>query len=206
VFRTGGRGDVPGDGSDAKLLIMDGDFENRFRYLSVPKLAEYVYLTTDVVNNTDYPLLPGKISIFLDGNFVGNSDLKALVTPGEKFELHLGVDESIKVRRKLQKRKGDEKGLFTKSHLEEFSYLITLESQRDTSEEVILRDQIPVSTDEKIKVEVKVLTPAENPEKDKDKLPNGAVEWKIQLAPKAVEKLELGFVVSYPRDLDVRGL
>ncbi len=206
VFRTSGRGDVPGDGSVSKLLIMDGDFENKFRYLSVPKLAEYVYLTTDILNNTEFPLLPGRISIFLDGNFVGNSDLRSLVTPGERFELNLGVDESITVRRKLQKRKGDEKGLFSRSHLEEFSYLILLQSHRDTVEEVIVRDHIPVSTDEKIKVEVKLIIPAENHEKDKDKLHNGVVEWKVQLGPKATEQLELGFVVSYPKDLDVVGL
>lgn len=206
VFRTTGRGDVPGDGSNSKLMILDGDFENRFRYISVPKLAEFVYLTAEVTNSTEFPLLRGRISIFLDGNYVGNSDLKALITPSEKFELHLGVDESIKVRRKLQQRKGDEKGLFSRSHTEEFSYLITLESHRETAEEVIVRDQIPVSTDEKIKVEVRALTPQENPDKDKDKLPNGVVEWKLNLASKGTEKLTLGYMVSYPKDMDVDGL
>jgi uncharacterized protein (TIGR02231 family) len=206
VFRTGGRGDVPGDGSNAKLLIMDDDFENRFQYLSIPKLAEFVYLTAEVSNSTEFPLLPGTISIFLDGNFVGTSNLSSVITTGEKFTLHLGIDESIKVRRKLQKRKGDEKGIFSRSHTEEFSFLITLESYRDSAEEIVLRDHIPVSTDEKIKVEVRTLTPAENPEKDKDKLANGTVEWKLQLAAKATEKLELGFVISYPKDLDVSGL
>ncbi len=206
VFRTGGRGDVPGDGSNAKLLIMDDDFENRFQYLSVPKLAEFVYLTAEVSNSTEFPLLPGTISIFLDGNFVGTSNLSSVIIPGEKFTLHLGIDESIKVRRKLQKRKGDEKGIFSRSHTEEFSFLITLESHRDSAEEIVLRDHIPVSTDEKIKVEIRTILPTENPEKDKDKLPNGTIEWKLQLAPRATEKLELGFVVSYPKDLDVSGL
>jgi uncharacterized protein (TIGR02231 family) len=206
VFRTGGGGDVPGDGSDAKLLIMDDDFENRFRYLTVPKLAEHVYLTAEVTNTTDFPLLPGRISIFLDGNFVGSSVMKALVSPGEKFELHLGVDESIKVKRKLQKRKGDEKGIFTRSHIEDFSFLITLESNRDTAEEIVVRDQIPVSTDEKIKVETKTLTPAENPEKDKDKLAEGVVEWKINLGARSTEKIVLEFGVNHPKDLEVMGL
>ncbi len=206
VFRTAGRGDIPGDGSTAKLLIMDDNFDNKFRYLTVPKRSEFVYLIAEVVNITEYPLLPGRISIFLDGNYVGNSDLFPTISPNEKFGLHLGVDESIKVRRKLQKRLGDEKGLFSRSHTEEFSFLITLESHRETAEEIIIRDQIPVSTDEKIKVEVRTLTPAENPDKDKDKLANGTVEWKLQLAAKATEKLELGFVITYPKDLNVSGL
>lgn len=206
VFRTGGRGDVPGDGGEAKLLIMDDDFVNRFRYLTVPKLAEHVYLTAEVTNTTDFPLLPGKVSIFLDGNFVGHSRLQRLVSSEEKFELHLGVDESIRVTRKLQKRKGDEKGIFSKSHVEDFSYLILLESHRDTAEDVVVRDHLPVSTDEKIKVETKALIPAENPDKDKDKLANGVVEWKVRLAARGTEKLELAFAVIHPRDMDVTGL
>jgi uncharacterized protein (TIGR02231 family) len=206
VFRTSGRGDVPGDGSHSKLLIMDDEFGNHFRYLTVPKLAEHVYLTAEITNSTEFPLLPGKISIFLDGSFVGHSQLSDLVTTGEKFVLHLGVDESIKVKRKLQKRKGDEKGLFSRSKVEEYSYLITLESQRDSAEEVIVRDHLPVSTDEKIKVETTLLKPSENPEKDKDKLANGTVEWKVQLEPRTTAKLELAFTVSYPKDLEVTGL
>lgn len=206
VFRTGGRGFVPGDGSPGKLLIMDSEFGNRFSYLTVPKLAEHVYLRAEITNTTDFPLLPGKISIFLEGNFIGQSKLKELITPAEKFDLELGVDESIKVKHKLQKQKGDEKGLFSRSKVQAYSYLITLDSQRETAEEIIVRDQLPVSLDEKIKVEVTKLFPAENPEKDKDKLPNGTVEWKLMLEPKATQKLDLSFTVSYPKDMDVTGL
>ena len=175
VFRTGGRGKVPGNGGPSKLLIMDGDFGNHFSYLTVPKLAEHVYLQAEITNTTDYPMLPGRISIFLEGNFVGHSRLKELITPAEKFELELGVDESIKVTHKLQKQKGDEKGIFSRSKVQEYSYLITLESQRDTEEEIVIRDQLPVSSDEKIKVELTEIVPDESAEKDEDKLPNGTL-------------------------------
>lgn len=206
VFRTGGRGDVPGDGSEAKLLVMEDKFENRFRYLTVPKLAQWVYLTAEVVNSTEYPLLPGAVHIFLDGTFVGKSSIGEVRLPGEKFDLHLGVDESIKVTRKLQRQKGGDKGLFTRSHVEDYSYLITLESLRDTAEEVLVQDQIPVSNDEKIKVETKLIQPSENPEKDKDKLPLGTVEWRLTLAPRTTQKINLEFEVTHPKDVRVYGM
>ena len=69
-----------------------------------------------------------------------------------------------------------------------------------------MRDQLPVSQDEKINIEGLHIVPAENPEKDKDALPNGAVEWKIELPAKETAKLELGFTVAYPKDLRVDGL
>lgn len=206
VFSTRGLGDVPGDGSNSKLLVMENEFGSEFRYLTIPKLSQHVYLTTKVENTTDYPLLPGNLSLFLDENFVGTSHLEALVTPEERFTLNLGVDESIRVKHKLLKKKGDEKGLWTKSKVQEFAYSITLESLRKTPETVIVRDQLPVSQDEKIKVSLDLLHPPENPEKDKDKLPPGALEWKILLPSREVYKVEFGFTVNYPKDVSLMGM
>ena len=206
VFTTKGSSDVPGDGSEGKLLIMEGEFGNKFRYLTIPKLAEHVYLTAEVENNTEFPLLPGKVSIFLDGNFVGKATLENLVTPEETFDLNLGVDEGIRVKHKLVRKKGDEKGLFSKSKVQAYAYLITIENLRNSAEEIVVRDQLPVSQDEKIKVQVEAISPDENPEKDKDALPNGTVEWKLNVPAKSEQKLELGFSIAYPRDLKVVGL
>jgi uncharacterized protein (TIGR02231 family) len=206
VFSTRGLGDVPGDGSNSKLLVMENEFGSEFRYLTIPKLAQHVYLTTKVENTTDYPLLPGTLSLFLDGNFVGNSHLEELVTPEERFTLNLGVDESIRVKHKLLKKRGDEKGIFTKSKVQEFAYSITLESHRKSPETIIVRDQLPVSQDEKIKVTLDMLHPPESAEKDKDKLSPGTLEWKILLPARETYRLEFGFTVAYPKDIQILGM
>jgi uncharacterized protein (TIGR02231 family) len=142
----------------------------------------------------------------MDGNFVGNARIKKMVLPTETFDLQLGVDESIRVARKLLRKMGDEKGLFSKSKVQEFEYEILLESLRDTEESVLVQDQLPVSQDEKIKVEVLQLAPAENPEKDKDKLANGVLEWQIALAARSKSKIALGYRISYPKEMTVTGL
>ncbi|MEM7040309.1 MAG: DUF4139 domain-containing protein, partial [Bacteroidota bacterium] len=71
---------------------------------------------------------------------------------------------------------------------------------------VVVRDQVPVSQDEKIKVQVDNISPAENPDKEKDELPNGTVEWRVDVPGRSTEKLELGFTIAYPRDLSVSGI
>jgi len=206
VFTTKGMGDVPGDGSNSKLLIMESEFGSEFRFLTIPKLSQHVYLTTKVENTTDYPLLPGKLNLFLDGNFVGNSNLEELVTPEEQFTLNLGVDESIRVKHKLLKKKGDEKGIWTKSKVQEYAYQINLESHRKTTETVIVRDQLPVSQYEKIKVDLDMLHPPENAEKDKERLVPGTLEWKVVLPARESTHIEFGFTVSYPKDTEVDGV
>ncbi len=206
LFTPEGRSDIPGNGSSTKLLIMEGEFASKFKYLTIPKLSEHVYLSAEIKNNTEYPLLPAQLSIFLDNNYIGRSWIKELVTPDEEFELSLGVDEAIKVKRKLKKKFGDEKGLFTKSKTEEFAYQIELNNQRNSEEEITVQDQIPVSEDDDIKVKLNTISPQEHIEKKDEVLPEGTLEWKIQLKPRTKETLEFSFTVSHGKDVNVQGL
>ena len=206
LFTPEGSSDIPGDGSNTKLLVMEGEFGSKFRYLTIPKLSEHVYLSAEIRNNTEYPLLPAPLNIFLDNNYVGRSMVKELVTPEEEFELSLGVDEAIKVKRKLKKKFGDEKGLFTKSKTEEFAYQIDINNQRANEEWVTVRDQIPVSENDDIKVKLNSISPQEHIEKKDEELPEGTLEWKVKLAPRTKEKIEFSFTVSHGKDIDIQGL
>lgn len=206
LFTPEGSSDIPGDGSNTKLLVMEGEFGSKFRYLTIPKLSEHVYLSAEIRNNTEYPLLPAPLNIFLDNNYVGRSMVKELVTPEEEFELSLGVDEAIKVKRKLKKKFGDEKGLFTKSKTEEFAYQIDINNQRANEEWVTVRDQIPVSENDDIKVKLNSISPQEHIEKKDEELPQGTLEWKVKLAPRTKEKIEFAFTVSHGKDIDIQGL
>ena len=42
------------------------------------------------------PILPGQVSLFRDGTFVGNGRLP-LLSPGEEHELGFGVDDAVRV-------------------------------------------------------------------------------------------------------------
>lgn len=206
VFTPASRGDIPGDGSEQRLLVMEEEFPNEFRYLSIPRKAALVYLTSKITNKTDFALLPGTISIFINGDFVGRSQLKELVVTGEKFELNLGVDEAIKVKHELKRRLGDEKGLFSKNRVLKYHYAISVDNQHERPETLIVRDHIPVSQEEKIKVKLEHIEPAENPDKDQDELPNGALEWKVEVPGRTKQKIEYEFTVVHDPDIDVQGL
>lgn len=206
VFSPLNRSDVPGNGTPSRLLVMENEFANEFRHLTVPKLAAHVYLTTEVTNSTEYPLLPGEIRLFLNGNFVGNSRLSQLITPGEKFELHLGVNEAFKVKHELRKRFDDEKGLLSKSRVRSFEYVITLDNQGPTTEKVVVRDQLPVSTDDNIKVKTDYLRPETNPNQKSDDFPLGTLEWVLEMESRQKQTVEFGFTVSHGREDRIVGL
>lgn len=205
-FLVPGTSDVPGDGSISKHKLMEEEFPCEFHYLTIPKMVELVYLNASFENKSDYPLLPGKMHIFRDGGFVGTASIPHLIASDEKFNINLGVDESIRVKRKLLRRVAGEKGIFSKNRRMEYVFQITIENMRKSDEDIIVRDQLPISQEEKIKVEISKIAPAENPDKNKDKLPVGTVEWKVHVFAGSNESCELAFSIEYPHDLRVEGL
>ena len=206
LFTPQGSSDIPGNGSNTKLLIMEDEFGSQFKYLTIPKLSTHVYLSAKVKNHSEYPLLPGQISIFLDNSFSGKAAIKELVTPDEEFELSLGVDEAIKVKHQLKKKFGDEKGLFNKSKTQQYTYQIELNNQRATAESIIVRDQIPVSEDDEIKVKLDKIDPVESDEKNEDEVPGGTLEWKVTVPPREKRQVEFSFTVSHGKEIKVDGI
>ena len=136
--------------------------------------------------------------------------------PTEKFELALGADEGIAIKRKLVNRFTEDTGFTTKSKRITYEFLITLTNHKRTTERVVFKDATPVSRDEKITV--KLLAPAERdllkPEDAAAQPPklgvsrdtDGKLLWRLDL--KAGEKLEipLKFSIEYPADLPVSGV
>ena len=80
--------------------------------------------------------------IILDGN------------PSEEFWTSLGIDEGIKVDYKFLKKYQKDEGLFSKKCKFIFEYLIIIKNNKKTSEEILVTDQIPISTHDDIKVDL----------------------------------------------------
>ncbi len=96
--------------------------------------------------------------------------------------------------------------MFNKSKVQQYAYQIDLNNQRDTEEFIIVRDQIPVSEDDDIKVRLDSIIPSENTEKKEEELPAGTLEWKVKLPARSKGMIEFSFTVSYGKDVDVEGL
>ncbi len=140
------------------------------------------------------------MNVFLDDTFVASSSLPT-VMPGEKFDLALGADEGISVKRKLNNRFTEDTGVVSKGKRITYDYTITLQNNKKTAEKITVLDQIPLSRHEKIVV--KVLAPSEREAKpDAD----GILKWTLSLNPGEKRELPLKFSIEYPADFPVSGL
>jgi len=169
-------------------------------YAAVPKLLPAAFLSAKVSNSSDYPLLAGKMNVFLDDTFVAASSLRT-VMPGEKFDLALGADEGIAVKRVLNRHLAEDTGLVSKGRRVTYDYTLTVQNNKKTAEKVVLSDQIPVSRDGKVVVNVR------SPEADVAKPESdGTLKWTVNLEPGEKREVPLVFAIEYPIGVRVAGL
>ncbi|MFK7921356.1 MAG: mucoidy inhibitor MuiA family protein, partial [Bacteroidia bacterium] len=99
-FSLEGVFDVPTDNQAHEVHIRSLELPTKFYYLCIPRLQSKVYLQAELTNESDYPLLPGKASVFLDGQYVNQTPIP-MVAQGETYRQGLGIDQRIKLEHKL---------------------------------------------------------------------------------------------------------
>jgi uncharacterized protein (TIGR02231 family) len=200
TFRIGTKTAVPSDNAPHKVGVTTLSLQADLRYQATPKLFPGAFLSAAVSNTSEFPLLAGAMSVFLDDAFVASSSLRS-VMPGEKFDLALGADEGITVKRRLNNRFTEDTGVVSKGKRITYDVTLTVQNNKKTDEKIILRDQVPVSRHEKIVV--KLLAPSD---KDMKPDPEGILKWTLDLKAGEKRELPLKFSVEYPNDFPVVGL
>ena len=192
--------DIPGDNNPHKVTIASATLPASLSYTCVPKLSEGVYLTDSTRNTSDYPFLPGPTNVFLDNSFVTSSSMGS-VPPGQDFSAYLGADKGIRVERKLINRFTESTGLLSKKTKTTYTFLISIHNGKKVPVDLLVKDQVPVSTDERISVQLLDPDPAEAKPDDR-----GIIIWHLTLKPQEKRDLNLKFSIEYPSDLRVSGI
>jgi uncharacterized protein (TIGR02231 family) len=200
-FKIQRKMDIPSDNAYHRTTILAKELPATLSYASTPRLSPFAYLTAKLTNTTGAHWLPGKVSVFVDGDFIGTSGIEP-VAQNEEIELNLGIDEGIKVKREELARKQDETRIFGKKKERAFKDKITIENHKSKAIELLLIDQIPVSQHDDIEVD-DIEFSLKPTEQDADK---GIVKWKLPLAPSQKQEITIEFTVTHPLDMIVPGL
>ncbi len=190
---------VPGDGSPHKTVITTLELTPQFDYLSVPKLAEAVYRRAKLVNDSDFLLLAGPVSLFVEGNFTGTLPLKR-IAPHEEFDVTLGVDDRVTVKRELKARDVDKKLIGDRRRLR-VAYEIEVRNWRANAIALELRDQFPLTRHEQIKVKLEACEPRPAEQTELNEL-----RWQMTVEPQVKHLVRFEFSIEHPAGLTVTGL
>ncbi|KAL9609694.1 MAG: hypothetical protein Q9167_005544 [Letrouitia subvulpina] len=128
-----------------------------FSHIVVPKLKTAAFLKARIRNASSTTLLRGPCGLTLDGSFLGNTSLPR-ASPGEAFVLGLGVDPSVSVSYAKPSVRRGSSGVFQKEGVAVYARSCTITNTKGNRdlEELMVVDQVPVSQEEKLKVEVLV--------------------------------------------------
>lgn len=122
----------------------------------VAKYKPAAYLRARLRNTSKLTLLRGPTGLTLDGTFMGRSTLPRC-SAGDSFSMALGVDPAIKVAYPKPDVTRSTTGVFSKGENSVYTRSITLVNTRATAGKpvgITVLDQVPVSEDEKLRVDV----------------------------------------------------
>ncbi|KAI8873596.1 hypothetical protein GQ42DRAFT_160446 [Ramicandelaber brevisporus] len=88
---------VPSDNIPHKATIAVLELPAVFKHVARPCLTQDVFLSAKVRNSSDFTLLPGKSTVFLDNSLVNKTSFFDPIAAGDKIEISLGVDSSVSV-------------------------------------------------------------------------------------------------------------
>jgi len=190
---------VPADGGPHQTSIGRFGLDAALDHLAVPVLAPEAYLRATVTNTSPLLLLPGPARVFHGTQFVGETSLET-VAAGEEFELQLGVDDQVRVERKLRRRSTG-KAVIGGTRTIDVGYEIAVENHRPSRTRVSVHDHIPVSTDGDIKVRLRETNPAPATQTDL-----GELTWELSLDGAQEATVRYRFTVEHPAQVTVTGI
>ncbi|MCA9918421.1 MAG: mucoidy inhibitor MuiA family protein [Anaerolineales bacterium] len=199
TFKAPGQIDIPNDGSPHKTTLQQIRLEPKLDYLTIPKYSDAAFRRATVVYGDAGPLLPGQASLFVGEEYIGQTQIK-FTAQGDELELLLGVEDRITVERKLARRDVDKKLLRDQRQLR-YGYTVAVKNLLGTSAQVVVKDHIPVSRHEQIKVKLDDVRPQPAEQTDLNLL-----EWQLNLPSGAEETVRYEYTVEHPRSLQVVGL
>jgi uncharacterized protein (TIGR02231 family) len=168
---------------------------------AVPVKDPTAFLEASFKQNEDAPLLPGQVSIYRDGSFVGRGQMAA-AGKDETVRLGFGADEKIKIERAVVKRNEGSAGLIvTTSKTDERSFKTTVRNGHDFPIRIAIEDQLPVSENEEIQVEMLAATTPPTATNLRDK--RGVLEWAYDAKPGEVRDIAFAWRVRWPKDKGV---
>ncbi len=195
TFKVPAKLSVPGNGEQKRVELETTAIDPSLVVRTTPRIEARAYLYAKLATpRTGAPYLPGQVALFRDGTFVGNGRLPQL-TPGEDHELGFGADDAVRVRHAVVDEKRGESGIISSSRTDARNYRITVKNAHSRPIQLTVLDQVPVSQNQDIKVE---LTTRSQPTRRDVDDKRGVMAWDQTLAPDEERTIEFGYRVVWP--------
>ena len=186
---------IPSDQKEYIIPINEVALNAEYHYLCIPKLETEAYHMAKVIDWEELRLLNGRANVYNDNKYVGNIIIDPY-TVEDYIQIPLGTDGRIIVSREVNKAYTSVKSMGSNVK-KSFAYNIKVQNNRLDSINVIIHDQIPVSTNNQIQVELDEKTDGIH------QLDEGLIIWNKIIEPSKNAAVNIQYSVKYPKDLRI---
>jgi uncharacterized protein (TIGR02231 family) len=182
--------------SDRQLIqIASIPMKAQFVKVASPVLTEYVYDEAWAVNTSPTVLLPGPITAYADGAFVGTGELP-LTSAGQRFSAGFGIDSTLRTSRELIERSESTQG---GNRVVDLTYRLTVQNFADAPAPIRLMDRLPRVSDQAADIRLTLLSPGADLSSDAEYLAGprkqGILRWDLTVPPQSHGSS--AFVIEY---------
>lgn len=163
-------------------------------FRAIPKIDPFVYLYAEIGDWESLNLQSGKVNLFYENTFVGESFIDALTTV-DTMTISLGTDKNIIVERKSIQDEWKRSAFGGSARLVGWDLIV--KSKKDYPVKVRIEDQVPVSNAYNFNVDIQQLSSGQVDEK------TGFLTWEFDLEPKSTENRSFAYEVKFPKGAKV---
>lgn len=180
-----------------QYIILDKKEVNAtYKYHTVPKLNNQVFLMAFVKNWQNLNLISGEANIYFEDNYIGKTNITSNYIKDE-FPISLGVDERITVKRIKLEDKTSQKTL-SSNKWETESYQVHIRNNTKENIDLEILDQLPISENSKISVKALEIGNGNFDEK------TGSILWNRKIATGGSDIINFSFEVKYPKEMQIQ--
>lgn len=184
---------IPSDNTNHIVSIKKSDLPANYYHFLVPKMDSEAFLVAKVTGWEDLNLLPGRANVFYEGTYVGETVINPSVI-NDTLELALGRDNGITVTRTKLADKNNNK-LLGNEVTKTVSYELKMKNNKSKAVNLLIEDQIPLSQNKDIKIEIKDNGKSEYNDK------TGLLKWNTTIGSKEYRSLTFSYAVTYNKDM-----
>ena len=172
---------------DMAILEIPADFQ----YFSIPKINKEAFLIARIKGWEKYNFLEGEANVFFEDTYVGKTILN-VGTANDTLSISLGRDKKVSVLREKVMDFSSKQFIGNKKE-ETREWKTTVRNNRSEIVNMMVLDQVPVSTNAEIEVNVSESSGAKRNEE-------GVIEWDFKLEPGKSKVMNLIYKVKYPKN------
>jgi len=192
---------IASDNKPHKVTVGMIDLQATFMYTTVPKLEKHAFLKAVCTNSSDYPLLAGTMSVFMDNSFVTSSTLKK-TNPKDELSMYLGPDAGVVVEYKEEEFNQQKNMLLAKSSVVNYTHHMTIKNTKAIDVAIDVFDNFPQSLEDKVKVTL--VQPVLKDDKTAILNEFNNIQWSLKIPPSKSHNITYQYSVEYPKDRDVQ--